>query len=163
MSDFSRTKWYIMNGSGYFIQQLTHPFIIGYALYDSPVAILAWIGEKYKELMDPVTVSDPTAREFILTTISIYYLTNTFVSSALPDSENTKTFGQKIRTTKPYATSRHPHDVTNVPEAWIRAQHPNMIFRRVHQQGGHFPGYETPELLAAGLRELAASGKSLFC
>lgn len=156
MSGFSRTKRYITNGSGYFIQQLT--FTIGYALHDSSVTILAWI--KYKGLMDPATVSDPTTREFVLTTI---YLTNTFVSSTLPYSENTKTFGQKIRMTKPNATSRYPHDVTNVPEVWIRAQHPKMIFRRVHQQGGHFPGYETPDLLAADLRELAASQNALFC
>ena len=160
INDFSRAKWYITNGSGYFIQQLTHPFTIGYALHDSPIGILAWVGEKYKELMDPLSLSG--ARDFILTTVTLYYLTNSFVTSTLPYYENSKTFGQRIRMTKPYATSRFPFDVTNVPESWIKAQHPNMVLRQVHQRGGHFPGYETPDLLAEDLWELVSRQGALF-
>lgn len=160
IADLSRSKSFITTGSGYFVQQLTRPFTIGYALNDSPLGILAWIGEKYRDLLDPEVL--PTATKFILTTVSLYYLTNSFATSTLPYHENTKTFSQKIRMTKPYVTARYPYDVTNFPKGWIKAQHPRMLYRRIHQRGGHFPGFETPDLLAADLWELVTSQRALF-
>jgi len=41
-----RTAWFRDRGSGYFQEQATQPQTIGYALADSPVALLAWIYEK---------------------------------------------------------------------------------------------------------------------
>ena len=40
-----RSKWFIVEGSGYNQEQRTKPQTIGYALADSPVALLAWIYE----------------------------------------------------------------------------------------------------------------------
>jgi len=40
-----RSTWFTKDGSGYNLEQRTKPQTIGYALADSPVALLAWIYE----------------------------------------------------------------------------------------------------------------------
>jgi pimeloyl-ACP methyl ester carboxylesterase len=42
---FERNTWFAKEGSGYNLEQRTKPQTIGYALADSPVALLAWIYE----------------------------------------------------------------------------------------------------------------------
>jgi hypothetical protein len=42
---FERNKWFVKEGRGYNLEQSTKPQTIGYALADSPVALLAWIYE----------------------------------------------------------------------------------------------------------------------
>jgi hypothetical protein len=41
----ARGEWFIKEGAGYRWEQSTKPQTIGYALQDSPVALLAWIYE----------------------------------------------------------------------------------------------------------------------
>jgi hypothetical protein len=41
----NRNTWFAKEGSGYNLEQRTKPQTIGYALADSPVALLAWIYE----------------------------------------------------------------------------------------------------------------------
>lgn len=42
---FERNKWFGKEGRGYNLEQSSKPQTIGYALADSPVALLAWIYE----------------------------------------------------------------------------------------------------------------------
>lgn len=155
--DFGRAKQMIRTGLGYFIEQATRPCTIGFALNDSPVGLLAWIGEKYREWMDPDVV--PHATDFILTTVSIYFLSQSFASSTVPYKENTF---EKVQVTTPLGLSRFPFDVTNSPESWVRATHRRVVFSRSHERGGHFPAYEVPEVLAGDLRELLRDQSGLF-
>ena len=157
LHDIARSKSMAMNGMGYFLEQATRPCTIGYAINDSPIGILAWIGEKYHDLMDPEHV--PGATEFILTTVSLYFLTGSFTTSTLPYHENSF---KTIRMTKPFGGSRFPYDVFNFPMGWMKAHHRKMVFSRVHHRGGHFPGYEMPEELATDLRDLVSSQSGLF-
>ncbi|PNP59964.1 hypothetical protein FNYG_14701 [Fusarium nygamai] len=43
-------------GNGYFVEQLTKPNTIGFALYDNPVGQLSWIGEKLIDCKSDITV-----------------------------------------------------------------------------------------------------------
>lgn len=54
---------------GYFNEQSTKPQTIGYALADSPVALLAWIYEKLHDWTDDY----PWTEDEILTWVSIYW------------------------------------------------------------------------------------------
>lgn len=157
-SDLGRFMGFIKTGLGYFIQQATRPLTIGYALHDSPVGLLAWIGEKYKNLLDPEIVAEST--KFILTTVSIYYLTGTFVTSTLPYRENS--LGKSVTSTKPHGCSLFAYDIGVVPVSWIKAQYRDLVFAHRHSRGGHFPGYEVPELLVADIRELATMRLSVI-
>lgn len=64
-----RSAWFENEGSGYNLQQRTKPQTIGYALADSPVALLAWIYEKLHDWTD----SYPWTDDEILTWIGIYW------------------------------------------------------------------------------------------
>src|SRR5271156_2626822 len=64
-----RTNWFKNEGRGYNLEQSTKPQTIGYALADSPVALLAWIYEKLHDWTDGYPWTD----DEILTWISIYW------------------------------------------------------------------------------------------
>lgn len=55
------------------------PFTIGYAISTSPVALLAYIGEKMYAWSDPTTL-DPAD---VLDTVALYYLTRSFPTSVM--------------------------------------------------------------------------------
>ena len=65
----SRSDWFANEGSGYRLIQSTKPQTVGYALADSPVALLAWIYEKLHDWTD----SYPWTDDEILTWVSIYW------------------------------------------------------------------------------------------
>ncbi|KAL4251319.1 peptidase S33 family protein [Abortiporus biennis] len=157
--DFYRSIQFLKKGFAYFLQQATRPMTIGYALYDSPIGILSWIGEKFPELMDPDV--SPSLTHDILTTISIYYLTRTIHTAALPYLQNFQSVQDPI-VTKPYGLSRFPHDVFMLPISWIHAKFKNLVFVRRHDHGGHFPALEVPDLLVGDLREMIVQNGILF-
>jgi hypothetical protein len=77
-------RWtnFTTSGMGYFIEHNTRPNTIGQALLDNPVGQLAWIGEKFFEWTDPDRSAPSTFNdETILTSVSLYFLTRTFLSS----------------------------------------------------------------------------------
>lgn len=61
----------------------TQPNDIGLALYDNPVGQLAWLGGDIARWSDPRAGTGPSklTHTVILTSISLYYLTETFLSS----------------------------------------------------------------------------------
>lgn len=75
----------ILQETGYFHEQSTRPLTLSYSLSDSPVGLLAWIGEKF------YVWSDCTRKDFqiihppdeFLTNFMIYWSTNT-VGTVLP-------------------------------------------------------------------------------
>lgn len=64
-----RSDWFATQGSGYRLLQSTKPQTLGYALQDSPVALLSWIYEKLHDWTD----SYPWTDDEILTWVSIYW------------------------------------------------------------------------------------------
>lgn len=57
----------------------TKPFTIGFAIASSPLAILAYIGEKIYSWSDPERVD----QQDILETVALYYLSGSFASSVV--------------------------------------------------------------------------------
>ena len=68
-------EWYA-SGKGYYEEHRTRPATISFALSSSPVALLSWIGEKFLEYSD-----DTLDVDAILTSITLYWLTDTFPTS----------------------------------------------------------------------------------
>lgn len=77
LRQLQRSKEFALK-AGYFFTQATQPFQIGLALNDSPIGLLIWIGSKYHEHIDP---QNPLSPQELLTTLSIYFFTQTFASS----------------------------------------------------------------------------------
>ena len=75
--EISRGKEFMATGSGYMQLQRTKPFTIGLAIASSPLAVLAYIGEKIYSWSDPQLV-DPND---ILDTVALYFLSGSFATS----------------------------------------------------------------------------------
>ncbi len=71
------------SGRGYALEQSTRPQTIGYALVDSPAALLAWLAEKFFEFSDSeASPEEAVSWNRILDDVSLYWFTRTGASAA---------------------------------------------------------------------------------
>lgn len=98
---------------GYAAVQSTRPQSIAYGLSDSPVAQLAWIVERFKDMTDSTEVpEDAVDRDAMLTNVMLYWLTGTAGSSARYYREGTATWGEPEPTSPvPTAVAVFPRDI----------------------------------------------------
>src|SRR5438046_2989793 len=78
---------------GYKAIQSTKPQTLGYALNDSPAGLAAWILEKWRSWADSRgNIDERVSRDFLLTTVTIYWVTQTITSSMRDyfDNENSR-------------------------------------------------------------------------
>ena len=148
---------------GYSAIQSTKPQTVGYGLNDSPAGLAAWIVEKWRSWTD--SRGDPDthlSRDFLLTTITLYWATQT-IAPSLRDYYDNRWFGVPIG----------PDDYVEVPTAVaVFANHfvdegdpPREWFERLYnvqqcnrmRQGGHFAAVEEPVLLARDIATFFAA------
>jgi epoxide hydrolase len=139
---------------GYMQVQGTRPLTIAQSLNDSPAGQLAWIVEKFKDWTDPAAglPEDAVDRDRILTNVSIYWFTDTAVSTANSYYERFNDPGMwapKPRGTVPTGVAVFTTD-TSVRRFADKAH--NIVHWSEFDRGGHFPALEQPELLAADIR-----------
>ncbi|KAL7947482.1 Alpha/Beta hydrolase protein [Trichoderma barbatum] len=151
-----RSKWYIEESSGYMLIQSTKPSTIGFALADSPVALLAWIYDKLHDWTDEYPWTD----DEILEWISIYYFSKGGAASSLTiyyeligkDKDGlAKAVGYIPKV--PLGMSFYPKELLIIPKSWRKLLGP-VVFQAEHDKGGHFAAYECPESLAGDLRQM---------
>lgn len=134
--------WWLKNWAHLPLQS-TIPQTLAHALADSPVGQLAWTYQIYGgDLSD----------DYILTTVMIYWLTNTAASSARFYYENAH--AEQVPTgptTIPLGLSRFG---TNYPSIRRLAErdHQNIVSWKVHDRGNHFATQTAPDLLINDLR-----------
>ena len=149
-----RTQWFLKEGRGYDIEQRTNPQTIGYALHDSPAALLAWIYEKLHNWTD----SYPWSEDEILTWISIYCFSRAGPAASARiyyevqhDRSDTRarinTYDPNVRLGLAYS----PRELILAPKSWARSLGP-IVFMSDHENGGHFMAWEKPEALVGDLR-----------
>lgn len=149
------TRFYTQ-GLGYALEMGTRPQTL-YGLADSPVALAAWIIDHdiwSYELIARVFDGgqEGLTRDDILDNITLYWLTNTGVSSARLYWENKLGFFAPKNVTIPVAVSSFPDDLDAPPQSWVEKAYPNLIFFKSHEKGGHFAAWEQPELLSEDVR-----------
>jgi pimeloyl-ACP methyl ester carboxylesterase len=137
------------SGRGYSRQQSTRPQTVGFGLADSPAGQCAWIVEKFHFWSDPDTVYD---RDALLDNVTLYWLTNSAASSARLYWETARARAPIAPVGVPYALSVFPHDINPVPERWIRAQEPELVYYNLLDRGGHFAAMEVPDLFTTEVR-----------
>src|SRR4029450_8245704 len=134
-----------------------------YAIADSPVGLAAWILDHDTRSLQLIArvfagQSEGLTRDDILDNITLYWLTNTGVSSARLYWENKLAFfapkGGGIRV----AVSAFPDELYQCPRSWAERAYPKLIHYNKLDKGGHFAAWEQPKLLSeevrAGLRSL---------
>ena len=91
-------------------------------------------------------------RDDVLDNITLYWLTNTGVSSGRIYWENKYAFFAPKGVTIPVAVSAFPDEVCQVPRSWAARAYPKLIYYNRLDKGGHFAAWEQPELFAKEVR-----------
>ncbi|CAD0115021.1 unnamed protein product, partial [Aureobasidium uvarum] len=176
-----RAREFLQIGSSYAIQHATKPGTIGLVLSSNPVALLAWIGDKFLAW----TEEDPPI-SLILESVSLYWLTRCAVSclwpyrivSESPSISSAFAHGHypkfytpglngnphnmseyKIPEIKPFGYSYYPYELYPVPKAWA-ATTGNLTFFRAHDKGGHFAAIEQTETFLEDLEEFVKESRT---
>ena len=97
-------------------------------------------------------------RDDVLDNITLYWLTNTGVSSARLYWEFELTFFTPKNVRIPVAVSVFPDELHQAPRSWAEKAYPKLIHYNRIPKGGHFAAWEQPQLLCeevrTGLRSL---------
>ncbi|MFI2104069.1 epoxide hydrolase family protein [Isoptericola sp. NPDC019693] len=145
-------------------QQAARPQTIGYALVDSPVALLAWILDKFAEWSDTDDSPFETlSRDRVLDDVTLYWLTRTGASAARIYHESHAAMDPELRVDVPAAITMYPRDIEKCPRPWAQERYRRIVRWHEPERGGHFPSLEVPDLYVADLRAglarvLAAAG-----
>jgi pimeloyl-ACP methyl ester carboxylesterase len=154
------------NGLGYANEMANRPQTL-YALQDSPVGLAAWILDhdiRSEKLISRVFAgqNEGLSRDDVLDNITLYWLTDTAVSSARLYWENQRTatsgFFDPKKVSIPVAVSVFPDEIYAAPQTWAQRAYPKLIYYNKLDKGGHFAAWEQPEFFAS---ELRAAFKSL--
>lgn len=150
--EWLRAKW--ATASGYSAIQATRPDTLAVGLNDSPAGLLAWLLEKFHEWSGP-GFEEAWSRDEILTTVSVYWFTETIGSSFLPYFH-----GRVHHVTLPMV------DVpVGVAVQWGERGFPREYAERTYTdirtwtdlpKGGHFTAKQTPDLVADAMRRFFA-------
>ena len=134
-----------------------------YGIADSPVGLAAWIldhdGRSYALIARVFDgQSEGLTRDDVLDNITLYWLTNTAVSSARLYWENKLNFFAPKHVAIPVAVSVFPDEIYAAPRSWAERAYPKLIYYNKLNKGGHFAAWEQPKLFS---EELRAAFKSL--
>jgi hypothetical protein len=137
-----RMDAFTKDGSGYLAIQNTRPQTIGYGLADSPLLQLVWVAEKVHDW-----TGLPVDRDQLLTTVSLYWFTNSSASAAhtLYDQAHSSDWGAPAAVPRGFAVFGADETVRKLVPA------PEGAHWTEFEQGRHFPAMEAPGLLAADL------------
>ena len=145
--------------SGYFKEHATKPQTIGYALDDSPVALAAWILEKFRTWSDcDGDVERSYSKDLLLDNLMIYWVTATAHSSArlyyeFEHSLRSGALDIVTRPTQPVGYTRYPRETMRTSRRWAEAQYATLNHFADMPRGGHFAAMEVPDLFVPDLRE----------
>jgi pimeloyl-ACP methyl ester carboxylesterase len=147
-------------GLGYALEMNNRPQTL-YGIADSPVGLAAWmIDHDIRSYQMIARVFDGKAegltRDDVLDNVTLYWLTNTAISSARLYWDTTQVatggFFDVRGVQVPVAVSAFPDEIYAAPRSWAERAYPKLIHYNRLDKGGHFAAWEQPELFTAELR-----------
>ncbi|MEU7823099.1 epoxide hydrolase family protein [Catellatospora sp. NPDC049133] len=146
----------------YALQQGSRPQTLT-GLADSPVFLAAWMTDLEAKSLALISrafdgSAESLSRDDVLDNITLYWLTNTGVSSARLYAENRFSFFAAKGVKLPVAVSVFADELYQPPRSWAQRGYPNLVHYRRLPAGGHYPAWEQPEAFVeevrTGLRSL---------
>ena len=152
----ARVEAFMQEEFGYIAIQSTRPQTVGYGLVDSPVALLAWMTDKFREWTHPrhVLPDEIVDRDRLLTNVMLYWLTGTASSAAYVGYAQEEGWGPKTNSGVPTGVIVFAHDVAI--RRYVEREATIVHWTDV-DRGGHFAALEEPALLVADVREFFAA------
>jgi pimeloyl-ACP methyl ester carboxylesterase len=137
-----------------------------YGLADSPVGLAAWMldhgdgyGQPAAAIMSAVlgrTINghpaDGLTRDDVLDNITLYWLTNTAVSSARFYWDTHFNLYNAANVAIPAAVSVFPGENYQAPRSWAERAYHKLIYYNKVDKGGHFAAWEQPQLFSEEVR-----------
>ena len=158
------------NGLGYAIEMSNRPQTL-YGIVDSPVGLAGWILDhdirSYRMIARVFDgQSEGLSRDDVLDNITLYWLTNTAISSArlywdtthnLPPAGFFDARGVKL----PVGVSAFGEEIYQAPQSWSEKAYVKLLHYSRHPKGTHFAAWEQPALFVADLRATFKSLRSV--
>jgi len=166
---WDQLDFFYKKGLGYANEMSLRPQTL-YGLTDSPVGLAGWIldhdDRSYKMIARAFDGQpEGLTRDDVLDNITLYWLTNTAVSSARSywdySATAKKGFFDVKGATVPVAVSAFPDEIYTAPRSWAEKAYPKLIYYNKPPKGTHFAAWEQPQFYSedvrAGLRSLRNS------
>jgi len=159
---WDQLAFFYKHGLGYAQEMANRPQTLS-ALADSPVGLATWMLDhdaRSQTLIARVFngQSEGLTRDDVLDNITLYWLTNTAVSSARLYWESKLAFFAPKGVAIPTAVSVFPDEIYAAPRSWAEKAYPKLIHYNRLPKGGHFAAWEQPKLfteeIRAGFRSL---------
>ena len=162
---YDQLDFFYKHGLAYAQEMGSRPQTL-YAIEDSPVGLAAWMLDHDARSYELITrvfdgQNEGLTRDDILDNITLYWLTNTAVSSARLYWESKLPFFAPKGVALPVAVSAFPDEIYAAPREWAEKAYPKLIHYNRLDKGGHFAAWEQPQVfseeLRAGFRPLRQS------
>jgi len=153
---YDQLDFFYRHGLAYAQEMSNRPQTL-YGVEDSPVGLAAWMLDhdaRSYELISRVFAgkAEGLTRDDVLDNITLYWLTNTAVSSARLYWESKLPFFAPKGIRIPVAVSAYPDEIYTAPHSWAERAYPKLIHYNRLPQGGHFAAWEQPESFSEELR-----------
>src|SRR6202166_1305368 len=133
-----------------------------YGIADSPVGLAAWMLDHDIRSYGMISRAfdgkkEGLTRDDILDNVTLYWLTNTAISSARLYWDTTQIstgggFFDVRGVTIPVAVSAFPDEIYAAPRSWAERAYPKLIYYNKVDKGGHFAAWEQPALFSSEMR-----------
>jgi pimeloyl-ACP methyl ester carboxylesterase len=159
---YDQLDFFYKHGLAYAQEMSNRPQTL-YGIEDSPIGLAAWMLDhdiRSYELIARVFdgQSEGLTRDDILDNVTLYWLTNTAVSSARLYWESKLAFFAPKGITIPVAVSVFPDEIYAAPRSWAEKAFPKLVHYNRLDKGGHFAAWEQPTIF---VQELRAAFRSL--
>jgi pimeloyl-ACP methyl ester carboxylesterase len=156
MRAYQQLDFFYKNGLGYANEMAHRPQTL-YGIADSPVGLAAWMIDHDAASQALIArvfdgQSEGLTRDDILDNVTLYWLTNTAVSSARLYWESKLAFFAPKGVPVPTAVSAFPDEIYQAPRSWTEKAYPKLIHYNRLPKGTHFAAWEQPEFFVAELR-----------
>ena len=153
---FEHVSFFYKHGLGYALEMGNRPQTL-YGIADSPVGLAAWIIDHdiwtYRQIARVFDgVAEGLTRDDICDNITLYWLTNTAVSSARLYWENKSGFFAPKGVKIPVVVSAFPEEICPAPRKWAEKAYPALLYYKRHPKGAHFAAWENPQAIVEDLR-----------
>ena len=159
---WDQLAFFYAKGLGYANEMGLRPQTL-YGIVDSPIGLAAWILDHDASSYALIArvfdgAREGLTRDDILDNITLYWLTNTAISSArlywdtrqLPNAGG---FFDARGVQISVAVSVFGDEIYAAPKSWAERAYPKLLYYKTHDKGSHFAAWEQPQLLSEDLRE----------
>jgi pimeloyl-ACP methyl ester carboxylesterase len=153
---YEQLDFFYKHGLGYALEMANRPQTL-YGIADSPVGLAAWMLDHDASSQALIArvfdgQSEGLTRDDILDNVTLYWLTNTAVSSARLYWENKLNFFAPKHVAIPVAVSVFPDEIYAAPRSWAEKAYPKLVHFNRLDKGGHFAAWEQPVAFSEEVR-----------